>query len=194
MTPEEARAKRREWERARVAADPEAYRARNREKMRKRRLRDKAKVNEQKNRYSKQRRERDPDGVRAMYGRRARSRARQRREFHAEVRQKERAKFARQHAARPWVRQAQRQRRIARQHAAPGCGVSAKDWRLSLADALGLCAYCNEHPPKLTMDHIEPLSRGGAHDPANIVAACDRCNKSKNDLPLVVWMAKRRAA
>ena len=38
-----------------------------------------------------------------------------------------------------------------------------------------------------------PVSRGGAHDVDNIAGACDYCNKSKNDSPLLVWLARRAA-
>lgn len=31
------------------------------------------------------------------------------------------------------------------------------------------------------IDHRIPLSRGGAHDPSNIVLACASCNLSKHD-------------
>lgn len=54
------------------------------------------------------------------------------------------------------------------------------------------CHYCREplqrlkigrkfHPRKATLDHLTPLSRGGAHDLSNLVAACAACNFSKND-------------
>ena len=31
------------------------------------------------------------------------------------------------------------------------------------------------------VDHIMPLSKGGAHRPSNLAAACDKCNMSKHD-------------
>lgn len=82
------------------------------------------------------------------------------------------------------------QRRRTRKASAAGAGVSQREWRQIVADALELCAHCNQHKP-LTMDHVEPLSRGGAHDPENIVAACKSCNSSKHDTPLVLWLALR---
>jgi 5-methylcytosine-specific restriction endonuclease McrA len=42
------------------------------------------------------------------------------------------------------------------------------------------CAYCGAKPKRLEIDHITPLSRGGAHSLANIVAACRTCNARKN--------------
>lgn len=38
---------------------------------------------------------------------------------------------------------------------------------------------------------IQPLSSGGAHDVDNLTACCKTCNRSKRDLPLLVWMAQR---
>lgn len=73
---------------------------------------------------------------------------------------------------------------------APGRGVTVEEWQSVVADSLGLCAYCSECP-KLTMDHIEPLNLGGAHDPENIAAICQRCNSSKRDKPLVLWLTLR---
>jgi 5-methylcytosine-specific restriction endonuclease McrA len=47
-----------------------------------------------------------------------------------------------------------------------------------LSAAKGCCFYCKRKRP-LTMDHVVPLSRGGAHAAYNIVAACHSCNASK---------------
>jgi 5-methylcytosine-specific restriction endonuclease McrA len=44
------------------------------------------------------------------------------------------------------------------------------------------CAYCGEHAD--TVDHIVPRSRGGRHDWSNVVAACRRCNATKDNLLL----------
>lgn len=79
--------------------------------------------------------------------------------------------------------------RAARRRAAGGA-LSVRDWRETKAAALGLCTYCNERRP-LTLDHIEPLAKGGGNDPENAAAACRRCNSSKNDTSLVVWLARR---
>lgn len=45
------------------------------------------------------------------------------------------------------------------------------------------CQYCGAQPgPKeLTVDHIQPKSRGGASSWANCVLACVECNKRKAD-------------
>lgn len=58
------------------------------------------------------------------------------------------------------------------------------------------CAFCGEVGVG-TLDHIEPRSRsarglGGSHSWLNYAGACERCNGSKRDLPLLVFMARRR--
>lgn len=51
------------------------------------------------------------------------------------------------------------------------------------------CSYC---PAVGTMepDHVVPLSRGGRHDPANIVPCCMSCNRSKRDATPAEWQAR----
>lgn len=81
-------------------------------------------------------------------------------------------------------------RRRARVAGAGGSGLSPKQWRQILEEAGGRCAYCGNEAT-LTMDHVEPIARGGQHDANNVVAACPRCNTSKCASPLVVWLARR---
>jgi 5-methylcytosine-specific restriction endonuclease McrA len=33
----------------------------------------------------------------------------------------------------------------------------------------------------MTVDHVIPIARGGSDDPENLIAACRRCNYSKQD-------------
>lgn len=46
------------------------------------------------------------------------------------------------------------------------------------------CQYCGATPGRqlLTVDHVVPRSRGGAHDWSNLVTACTRCNQKKGSL------------
>lgn len=49
------------------------------------------------------------------------------------------------------------------------------------------CRYCGFGPLRLensTLDHIEPKSRGGTDDPANLLLSCFRCNQRKADREL----------
>lgn len=55
---------------------------------------------------------------------------------------------------------------------------SADDWKEMLEKFSHCCAYCGTSE-KLEMDHIVPLSRGGAHAASNIVPSCKRCNSIK---------------
>ena len=57
------------------------------------------------------------------------------------------------------------------------------------------CQYCGRHRTELrgrdflTRDHVVPVSRGGANDWGNVVAACSPCNNRKgNRLPREVGM------
>ncbi|MDP9023717.1 MAG: HNH endonuclease [Actinomycetota bacterium] len=43
----------------------------------------------------------------------------------------------------------------------------------------GRCQYC--HAPAEDVDHVVPRSRGGEHRWENVVAACRRCNATKQD-------------
>lgn len=42
------------------------------------------------------------------------------------------------------------------------------------------CQYCGERR-ELTIDHVQPVSRGGRHAWDNVVAACGPCNCRKGD-------------
>jgi 5-methylcytosine-specific restriction endonuclease McrA len=59
-----------------------------------------------------------------------------------------------------------------------------------------LCAYCNVTMTKrvkrsrllctdATLDHVIPLSKGGAHGAENVVVACHSCNSGKRDRIIV---------
>lgn len=53
------------------------------------------------------------------------------------------------------------------------------------------CQYCGAQAENV--DHVEPLSRGGAHAWSNVVASCRRCNSRKeNRLPHEVGLRLRR--
>ena len=56
-----------------------------------------------------------------------------------------------------------------------------------------LYAYCGRPPvtslkrPRLCMDHIHPLNRGGDHSAQNVVPSCMACNSAKGQLMLLEW-------
>lgn len=71
-------------------------------------------------------------------------------------------------------------------------GDSTKMIAAWLEEQLMLCAYCGtECANAYHIDHIEPLSKGGQHLISNLTIACPSCNTSKNNTPLLLWMAKR---
>ncbi len=70
------------------------------------------------------------------------------------------------------------QRRRARKAAVENT-LTAAQWTAILETSKGRCHYCKKKTARMTMDHVIPLSLGGAHAAYNIVAACGHCNKSK---------------
>ena len=50
------------------------------------------------------------------------------------------------------------------------------------------CAYCGKWHEKLTLDHIVPKSKGGAHFAKwNLAPACKAHNIAKSNLPVFEW-------
>lgn len=45
----------------------------------------------------------------------------------------------------------------------------------------GICAYCNSALPDddFTIDHVQPVCKGGGDEPENLTVACRSCNSSK---------------
>lgn len=59
--------------------------------------------------------------------------------------------------------------------------LTLAQWR-EIKDAYGhRCVYCRRKMKHLTMDHIIPLIKGGAHTAQNVVPACRSCNSRKRD-------------
>jgi len=51
------------------------------------------------------------------------------------------------------------------------------------------CSYCGGESEAI--DHIEPRAGGGTNHWSNLTAACDSCNGSKSDKPLLIFLAHR---
>ena len=47
------------------------------------------------------------------------------------------------------------------------------------------CRYCGDEAGEV--DHIDPWARGGRTIPANLVAACGRCNRAKGNRTPAEW-------
>jgi hypothetical protein len=58
------------------------------------------------------------------------------------------------------------------------------------------CQYCGAKSPDvlLQVDHIDPVAKGGANDPLNLITSCATCNSGKSDRRLSddTAMAKKR--
>ena len=66
------------------------------------------------------------------------------------------------------------------------------------AKAGGRCHYCGDRMTRasMTIDHVVPLSRGGANRQHNMVACCKRCNSAKgsrtaDELGIGFWRQDR---
>lgn len=59
-------------------------------------------------------------------------------------------------------------------------------WQFLLDVYANRCAYCLKRT-KLEQDHVAPISRGGTHSVDNIVPACQHCNRSKGDRPILFF-------
>lgn len=83
-----------------------------------------------------------------------------------------------------------RARRRALIASAPTRVVTDRDLRRMRERQQGCCAYCSESKP-LTLEHIVPLVRGGAHAVGNLCWVCKSCNCSKGRKLLAEWRAYR---
>lgn len=84
--------------------------------------------------------------------------------------------------ARAWARQNRDlcNLYIAARRARVRAASSAADLRTAIAKMARVCAYCGRDDVPLTFDHRVPLSRGGSHDPDNLILACRSCNSRKH--------------
>lgn len=78
---------------------------------------------------------------------------------------------------------ARRQKRRARIKRSPVNDFTAAQWQQVKQTFKHCCSYCGKKTRPLTMDHITPLSHGGAHTLSNIVPACVHCNSVKRSGP-----------
>jgi hypothetical protein len=118
-------------------------------------------------------------------------------------------KDARKEYAREWIQknrpivQARNRRGYARRRGAADGLFTAADWLKVLEKGGHRCCYCNkqiedikkpmkemtseEISRKATMEHVEPVAKGGSHRAENIVAACFPCNSSKSSKSIEEW-------
>lgn len=65
-------------------------------------------------------------------------------------------------------------------------GVTWTQWRPILDFYGKRCAYCGS-PDDIEIDHVIPITRGGVHEPGNVVPACRSCNRDKGNQLLREW-------
>lgn len=56
--------------------------------------------------------------------------------------------------------------------------------------ARSTCIYCRRRltDGNRTLDHMDPISRGGQHSAANLVECCNSCNATKSSKPFSEWL------
>lgn len=75
-----------------------------------------------------------------------------------------------------------------------GMEYSHQSWKQTVIFFGGECCYCGRTMRKgerLTRDHLEPVSTGGATTQDNIVPACQSCNSSKGAEDFKDWYMKQ---
>jgi 5-methylcytosine-specific restriction endonuclease McrA len=69
-------------------------------------------------------------------------------------------------------------------------GTLTKEKTRDLLDTAKDCPYCGVRlvAKTKTVDHIIPISKGGAHSLANAIVCCFSCNSRKSDKDFDVWL------
>lgn len=70
--------------------------------------------------------------------------------------------------------------------------ITERDWSRLVARYESRCAYCGKKC-KVTLDHVVPLSRGGANTIGNALPACKSCNSSKHSKFISEWKHTKAA-
>jgi 5-methylcytosine-specific restriction endonuclease McrA len=200
-----------EWERLRNNAKTARYRARHPERVRdaaaKRRAEHPLDVKKSYAKWLAAHREQERARKRTLKNReKARERARRRRAEQPEHAraintksrkahpEKTKARVAKWRAANHPISRMYDARRRAHKLSAPGVPYTAAEFR-ALCDASSWqCSYCPTVLDVVTVqaDHVVPLSRGGSNGIENIAVSCKPCNASKKNLPLDIWLERRR--
>lgn len=73
--------------------------------------------------------------------------------------------------------------------------VTKEDYQNILNEYSGTCWVCSTILDKVVWDHVQPLSKGGAHSTSNLRPICNPCNVRKNSLwPFTDKMKEKIAA
>jgi 5-methylcytosine-specific restriction endonuclease McrA len=93
--------------------------------------------------------------------------------------------------AHPEVVRANRDKRRALMHAATVNLKSMVAWMEGVkSKPSAVCYYCQQEieVSQIHFDHVIALSKGGAHSVENLCVSCSRCNLSKGNRPIGVWI------
>jgi 5-methylcytosine-specific restriction endonuclease McrA len=76
----------------------------------------------------------------------------------------------------------------ARRRVAKESGMSGPDYRAWVLRQKKVCHWCGAKCAKqFEVDHIQPLARGGKHEPRNLAISCRTCNRSKSARDPIEW-------
>ena len=70
-------------------------------------------------------------------------------------------------------------------------GITLPEWEKMKEETQSRCVYCCKKFEHLEMEHVIPISKGGTHDINNIVPACEKCNASKHNKSLLMFLYTR---
>lgn len=93
---------------------------------------------------------------------------------------------ARAYSKTPQYRLGQANHKHRRRAAEKQGNITLEQWHAILNRFGHRCAYCYA-ARKLTMDHVQPLSKDGKHCEENIVPACRPCNSAKSNS---IWVPR----
>lgn len=116
-------------------------------------------------------------------------------------REKKRLETAKRRASNPkkaralWIADAARRkaRKLGNQIGNPKI---ISEWEITWKRMVAVrCYWCGvmKSPTQCHADHVEPLSKGGAHSIENLCISCQPCNAKKSAKPLAAWNASLTA-
>lgn len=107
-----------------------------------------------------------------------------------EVRRRANRKYSKSHPEQRRLNDHRRRARKAKSTVGDGLAITTweKKWR---SRKTVVCHWCRKRvkTSDVHVDHVVPLSQGGAHAVENLCVSCPKCNLSKNAKPPEVWNA-----
>ena len=96
------------------------------------------------------------------------------------------------HQARPWVMLARKHRRDARLAGVVDDGSVTVEALRDAWEYMTLCLNCGRELTRdnKTVEHMTPMSKGGAHSLVNVIIVCGACNETKRDRHFDEWLER----